>query len=167
MNRAQLLILKNELDTDPLSRGYSAMTTQQKLDSVNAVDRNSPRTIKTDQVLEYMTTKANNPGSGNESVVSLLKEAAELGTVQGVVVTDTQRSACTMILEAVRYGRDVDFDVEDTVIVASFQAARDAGVFTTGMLSDIRDLATIQISRVQELGLPTATYRDIEVAEVL
>ena len=35
MNKAQLVILKNEITTDPLTRGYSGMTDQEIADDVN------------------------------------------------------------------------------------------------------------------------------------
>lgn len=42
-----LQVLKNEIDTDPLARGYSGMTDQQVADSLNTVDRTRNRSFMT------------------------------------------------------------------------------------------------------------------------
>ena len=39
MNKAQLEILKNEIDTDPLTRSYSGMTDTQMADDLNTAYR--------------------------------------------------------------------------------------------------------------------------------
>ena len=40
-------VLKNEIDTDPLVRGYAGMTDQQVADSLNTVDRTRNRSVMT------------------------------------------------------------------------------------------------------------------------
>lgn len=40
-------VLKNEIDTDPLTRGYAGMTDQQVADSLNTVDRTRNRSVMT------------------------------------------------------------------------------------------------------------------------
>jgi len=55
MDKAQLLLLKAELSNDPLSRGYSAMTNEQIVASLNEKNRDHNRDSISGQEMFYQT----------------------------------------------------------------------------------------------------------------
>ena len=101
MTDAELLILKDEIDTDPLTRGYSGMTDAQVAADMNLLNRNNNNPVTSSRVAALLITKFSNqpPGTSEASgdttngaagasalfnAWGMLKEMAESQTIRGV-----------------------------------------------------------------------------------
>ncbi len=96
-----LQILADELTNDPLARGYAGMTDSQARDDVNTAYRDAPAAVRVDQVRQYLTTQISGTAANQRSLIDMLREYAEDGTVRGVAGAETgpeaRRSGAQMI----------------------------------------------------------------------
>lgn len=174
-------ILMDEIDADPLTRGYATMSDQEVADSLNVVDRNVPKPVLTNQVLEYLSRQINGTGVNQRAALSMMREFAEKGTVRGAVPTMTagaaRQSAADMIWQMLQYGSvDTVFDVTNANIQAQFTSiGPDSGngpsVLTSAQLTEIQNLASQPVSRGTEIGWwgidgMTVTAEDVRRARV-
>lgn len=159
-----LSILINEIENDPLSRGYAAMTDRQVADSLNMVNRSANRLALVQEVRSYLATELNGTGNNQRSSLDMVREFAEAGTVRGTAptVNPTQslaarRSACQMIWCMLRYGfANEGFLVGNANVRAQFASIGPDGgngpnVLTTAQLTAIAALAAGAVSRGEEL----------------
>lgn len=130
-------ILKTELTTDPLARGYSGMTTDQKITSLNAVDR----TLPVDIVSGAQIYEAIDQGEF-DALVDADKEKVDRITNLGdrIVVADAGRARNTLL--------------------AVFTVG--AGPLTRTALAALKTRA---VSRAEELGIGEVGVGLIENAE--
>lgn len=174
---AEISVLIAELSTDPLGRGYAAMSDEEAADDLNLAYRPGSRIATVQDVQAYLITQINGTGVNQRSVMGLIQEFAELGTVRGVAPTvspvnslDARRSACQMIWYMLRYGMpESGFPVDDTNIQAQFVAIGPDGgngpsVLDANQLTAIAALGTRLLSRSEELGQGMVEARDIRWA---
>jgi hypothetical protein len=155
-------ILGTEVNADPLGLGYSAMTNEQIAASLNTVNRTVPRIATIRDVRTYLSTQINGFGADQRSVLAMVQEFADAGTVRGGAapgnVTAARRSACQMIWTMLRFGFAEDgFQVGNTNIRNQFIAlgpdsGNGVGIFTTAQLTAIAALGEVLVSRAEEIG---------------
>lgn len=61
-------IIKQEIDTDPLSRGYAGMTDKQVTDDMNTIYRSAPGGV--DAMITYMVTENNRTNNGGDTLAT-------------------------------------------------------------------------------------------------
>lgn len=167
-------ILAAEINNDPLSRGYSGLNDQQVADSLNTSDRTVSRISYVGAVRSYLSTQINGTGINQRSVLALLAEFADSGTVRGAVPSvtpstslDARRSAAQMIVFMLRYGSDTEgFLVNDANVESQFVSIGPDGnagpsILSNSQLLDIAALAEESVSRGVEIGWGIATNDDI------
>lgn len=173
MSRIQ--ILKDELTTDPLSRGYAAMTDQQAIDSLNALDRNAP----TDKniILQYMLLERYRTNSGADTKVNYLYGRLQMvcdanvgddvfGSTTNILTQDQKASALTFIR---LLGSDSGFalDLLDSRFTNMLTDIRNAEVFGPVDKNAIQAFSQNKQSRALELGIGRVRLGDVEFARSL
>jgi hypothetical protein len=169
------VVLRNELLTDPLSRGYAAMSDGAAAYDLNTLMRDVRAFVTVDQLRQYLIGQIDGAGVDQRSSLDMIREFAEAGTVRGVAppgmtAGEARQSGCNMIWYMLQYGQpDSRFLVDESDIEAQFLAiGPDAGdgptVLTNGQLLDIQGMATTQVSRAQEIGVGTVSPGDVQKA---
>jgi hypothetical protein len=167
-----ILILKAELATDPLVRGYAAMTDIQAANDLNTNMRTVTKVATVSEVRQYLLTQLSGTGLTQRAVWDMLIEFGNLGTVRGippagVTAIDARRSGARAIMKFLETGNaDEGFLVKNTNIRNQFIALGNDGgngpsIFTSQQLLDIEALAEQQVSRGQELGLGIVTIQNV------
>jgi hypothetical protein len=167
--------LFNEIDTDPLARGYAGMSDAETAIDLNTNLRDVPGTVLVENVFNYLTTQLDGSGLNQRSTYDMIREYAEAGTVRGAAPggsgTVARRSGARMILERLRYGgASAVFQVDNDNIRNQFLAlGADSGngpsVLTNQQLLELDALATRQASRAEEIGFPNPTAQDITTSK--
>lgn len=127
-------ILSDELTNDPLGRGYSGMTDAEAAAALNAADRPSVRPVSNKKYLKWLA------GTRRKKIADAAAVHSS-ATVQGLA-----QMALDMILRA-----DVDYVRGDHEAMLDGLVA--GGVLDADDKGALDDLADIQISRAEELGL--------------
>lgn len=145
-------ILKNELTNDVAGLGYSGKTSQEKADILNI--RNIPKTRS------LMITFRG------------LYETRNLGPVVAPVVLGKIRSRA-------QNGDQVMYDVEkmlysergmdigEPTAKMMIDGYVQAGVFTAAEGNALKAIATVYVTRAEQLGISAVTSEDVDVAEAL
>ena len=162
--------LRDELENDPLGRGYAGMTDAEALESLLTPNRTIAKTVSVDAVRQYLITQINGTGNNQRSAIALVQEFAELGTVRGAAPTVTptaslqaRRSGCQMLWYMLGLADSTAFfPVTDANVVAQFVGIGPDGgtgpsVLTAAQLTAIGALAEQVVSRAEELGFPDLT----------
>ena len=131
--------LKAELDTDPLGRGYSGMTSQQKADDLNTIYRTLPVDVVSGSDIYNAIDQAEFDAlsAGDKEKVDRITSLGDQ-----IVVADAGRARTTLL--------------------AVFTAG--AGPLTRAALATLKTRA---VSRAAELGFGEVGLGFIEIAEAL
>ena len=121
------------------------------------------------QILDYSNAKV---VASRESIPfsEFLEKAANIGVLQKII--DAQISATTSAVHFMNWVNAVQgvvdsFDIDKTAIGAQFDDLVTDGVMTAGERTQLNALADVNISRVNEIGLPDATMIDVRRAKQL
>ncbi len=187
---AQLQILKTEIDTDPLTRGYAGMTDLQIADDMNLFNRAGA--APSSAVFAYLASETNQTGQGSDttatSILGRLQHVAEArpkatqvgneydgddvfdrGTASGHVKVK-EKHAAAMLFALVTSGQSVDVDWTAN----AFDSALDelvgnanAGVMKPGDKTAIVALSQNITTRGRELGLGKVREGHVTQAKAL
>jgi len=161
-------ILSNELSTDPLARGYAAMTDDEVKTDLN-LENITVQFSTVSNVRQYLITQISGLGVNKRSVIDMIREYFEAGTVRGVpvgVAPEARRSAAGMIWFMLGLSDSAaGFPVDDSNVAANFKALGNDGgngpdILSNDQLLEIADLGKRSVSRAQQLGisnLPVST----------
>lgn len=147
-------VLRDELDSDPLSRGYAGMSAAQAAASLMTADRTLVRS----------------------RIVNARAMLAELGptvaaTIIGkLTVASAGNLAIKLALDALQTygdGGGVDIGHPYTQQMLDTLATVEVGVLTTQEAAAVKGMATVTTSRASELNLGAVTPGDIEQARGL
>jgi len=134
---ANIAILKSEIDGDPLGRGYSGMDDAAVAVDINTDYRTKKEPISSAELLAW---------SASDSRLQNIKNAAENGATD-----DLKSLAQAAYLIVTRDGTSLDLNLADRV--AMLDALVSAGVLTAADRLSLDALATVSISRAEELAL--------------
>ena len=140
------LILRAELDDDPLGRDYSAMSDAEVIASINEPNRPAPlRPIPSAELLGWSSAGANTAGAASDKARNQrLADAAASGSPAVAGVAD----AALVLLS-----RDGDLDV--TKYADAIAVLVSGSVLVQAEADELTALATPpEISRASELSLP-------------
>lgn len=129
-----LQVIKDELTTDPLARGYSGMTDAQAADDLNTAYRASTRRVSNAKYLLWIA------GARRKAIGDAAASHAN-ATVQGLA-----QVALDLLLRP-----DIEYDRTDHL--ALLQALQAGGVLSADDVAALDDQADTTISRAAELGL--------------
>lgn len=167
---ADIQVIKTEIDTDPLTRGYAPMTDQQVADDLNTLYRPGP--AAPGALFNYLIhQKAREDASQTPTIIySRLKRAAETDIgpatarvapevffATGKNLTEVRHDACVALLAlADRDGLErlasEDFSAADFEADV-LQPVVDAGVMKPADRDAIKGFSTGTQSRARELGI--------------
>jgi len=134
---ANIAILKSEIDSDPLGRGYSGMDDTAVAVDVNTAYRTKKEPISSAELLAW---------SASDARLQNIKNAAENGATD-----DLKSLAQAAYLIVTRDGTTLDLNLADRVAMLDSLVA--AGVLTAADRTSLDALATVSISRAEELAL--------------
>ena len=134
---ANIAILKSEIDSDPLGRGYSGMDDTAVAVDVNTAYRTKKEPISSAELLAW---------SASDARLQNIKNAAENGATD-----DLKSLAQAAYLIVTRDGTTLDLNLADRVAMLDSLVA--AGVLTDADRTSLDALATVSISRAEELAL--------------
>ena len=134
---ANIAILKSEIDSDPLGRGYSGMDDTAVAVDLNTAYRTKKEPISSAELLAW---------SASDARLQNIKNAAENGATD-----DLKSLAQAAYLIVTRDGTTLDLNLADRVAMLDSLVA--AGVLTAADRTSLDALATVSISRAEELAL--------------
>ena len=141
----RIQVIKTELDTDPLGLGYSGMDDSAAAVSLNEKTRSKLEPISSAELLAW---------SANGARLQSIKSAAESGA------DDTIKSvAQAAYLTITRDDTTLDLNLADRV--ALLDALVSYNVLTADDKASLESLATVAISRGEELGVGIVRAGDV------
>ena len=147
---AKIALLKEELDSDPLGRGYSSMTNDEAAASLNSVDRTRSEIITSAELLAW---------SASSGRLDKLKHAWDSGA------DETARSlAGAAYLMVTRDGTYLDLALPDRIQLLDGLVAY--GILTSGDKDELVAKATVPCSRAEEIGIGSVRAGDIIQARI-
>jgi len=147
---ANIAILKSEIDGDPLSRGYSGMDDAAVAVDINTAYRTKKEPISSAELLAW---------SASDARLQNIKNAAENGATD-----DLKSLAQAAYLIVTRDGTTLDLNLADRVAMLDSLVA--AGVLTADDRSSLDELATVSISRADELAIGKVRPGDVIQARI-
>lgn len=150
-------LLKTELSTDPLTRGYSGMSDQQAADSLNAKDRPGRRPIEALQ--EYCFNTLYNPAGTQKDTSSLWLLAEDVAN--GVAIstatdpnpTDKMKDGGRALCILLKRNPLDDWDFTQATLSTLLSQLVNADAMTTAHKDAIVALSNNQQSRASELSI--------------
>jgi len=134
---ANIAIIKSEIDSDPLGRGYSGMDDTAVAVDLNTAYRTKKEPISSAELLAW---------SASDARLQNIKNAAENGATD-----DLKSLAQAAYLIVTRDNTSLDLNLADRVAMLDSLVA--AGVLTDADRTSLDALATVSISRAEELAL--------------
>ena len=147
---ANIAILKSEIDSDPLGRGYSGMDDTAVAVDVNTAYRTKKKPISSAELLAW---------SASDARLQNIKNAAENGATD-----DLKSLAQAAYLIVTRDGTTLDLNLADRVAMLDSLVA--AGVLTAADRTSLDALATVSISRAEELAIGRVRAGDVIQARI-
>ena len=147
---ANIAILKSEIDSDPLGRGYSGMDDTAVAVDVNTAYRTKKEPISSAELLAW---------SASDARLQNIKTAAENGATD-----DLKSLAQAAYLIVTRDGTTLDLNLADRVAMLDSLVA--AGVLTAADRTSLDALATVSISRAEELAIGRVRAGDVIQARI-
>ena len=147
---ANIAILKSEIDGDPLGRGYSGMDDAAVAVDINTDYRTKKEPISSAELLAW---------SASDSRLQNIKNAAENGATD-----DLKSLAQAAYLIVTRDGTTLDLNLADRVAMLDSLVA--AGVLTADDRTSLDALATVSISRAEELAIGKVRAGDVIQARI-
>ena len=140
--------LKDEITADPLVRGYSSMTDQQVVDSLNVVDR-----LVVDSI-----------------IVGSLGIMREIGPTLGATILDKLEAAATVDSRLKWFMKELNIngiDIGNVVTRATIDALVTAGVLLASEGTSLKGIPEKTVSRASELGFPELSAQEINNARTM
>jgi hypothetical protein len=137
--------LKIELEIDPLNRGYSNMTTEEIITSLNTPNIPRYKSLTSAELLAWAASNRRRKKLVNASLNHVSEDIQNLAEV-AVILLD-------------RDGTQIDLNLPDRVQMVEILVA--AGVLDASDKTDLYALATYNISRNQELNLGEIMNGDV------
>jgi hypothetical protein len=147
---ANIAILKSEIDSDPLGRGYSGMDDTAVAVDLNTAYRTKKEPISSAELLAW---------SASDARLQNIKNAAENGATD-----DLKSLAQAAYLIVTRDGTTLDLNLADRVAMLDSLVA--AGVLTAADRTSLDALATVSISRAEELAIGRVRAGDVIQARI-
>jgi len=147
---ANIAILKSEIDSDPLGRGYSGMDDTAVAVDLNTAYRTKKEPISSAELLAWSASGAR---------LQNIKNAAENGATD-----DLKSLAQAAYLIVTRDGTTLDLNLADRVAMLDSLVA--AGVLTAADRTSLDSLATVSISRAEELSIGRVRAGDVIQARI-
>lgn len=147
---ANIALLKSEIDSDPLGRGYSGMDDTAVAVDVNTAYRTKKEPISSAELLAW---------SASDARLQNIKNAAENGATD-----DLKSLAQAAYLIVTRDGTTLDLNLADRVAMLDSLVA--AGVLTAADRTSLDALATVSISRAEELSIGRVRAGDVIQARI-
>ena len=147
---ANIAILKSEIDSDPLGRGYSGMDDTAVAVDINTAYRTKKDPISSAELLAW---------SASDARLQNIKNAAENGATD-----DLKSLAQAAYLIVTRDGTTLDLNLADRVAMLDSLVA--AGVLTAADRTSLDALATVSISRAEELAIGRVRAGDVIQARI-
>lgn len=147
---ANIAILKSEIDSDPLGRGYSGMDDTAVAVDINTAYRTKKEPISSAELLAW---------SASDARLQNIKNAAENGATD-----DLKSLAQAAYLIVTRDGTTLDLNLADRVAMLDSLVA--AGVLTAADRTSLDALATVSISRADELSIGRVRAGDVIQARI-
>jgi len=147
---ANIAILKSEIDSDPLGRGYSGMDDTAVAVDINTAYRTKKEPISSAELLAW---------SASDARLQNIKDAAENGATD-----DLKSLAQAAYLIVTRDGTTLDLNLADRVAMLDSLVA--AGVLTAADRTSLDSLATVSISRAEELSVGRVRAGDVIQARI-
>ena len=147
---ANIAILKSEIDSDPLGRGYSGMDDTAVAVDLNTAYRTKKEPISSAELLAW---------SASDARLQNIKDAAENGATD-----DLKSLAQAAYLIVTRDGTTLDLNLADRVAMLDSLVA--AGVLTAADRTSLDSLATVSISRAEELSVGRVRAGDVIQARI-
>lgn len=141
--------LKSELTADPLGRGYAGMSDEQAAAALNTRNRAKTCPIPSQELLAW--------AGANNRRRKLLLAAADTSLPADL------RNICEVALLMLQRDQ-VELDTNKSDRTAMLNALVAGGVLTTADRDALFALATKQVSRLDELGLPEVHAGDVAYA---
>jgi len=147
---ANIALLKSEIDSDPLGRGYSGMDDTAVAVDLNTAYRTKKEPISSAELLAW---------SASDARLQNIKNAAENGATD-----DLKSLAQAAYLIVTRDGTTLDLNLADRVAMLDSLVA--AGVLTAADRTSLDALATVSISRAEELAIGRVRAGDVIQARI-
>jgi len=147
---ANIAILKSEIDSDPLGRGYSGMDDTAVAVDLNTAYRTKKEPISSAELLAW---------SASDARLQNIKNAAENGATD-----DLKSLAQAAYLIVTRDGTTLDLNLADRLAMLDSLVA--AGVLTADDRTSLDALATVSISRAEELAIGRVRAGDVIQARI-
>ena len=142
---SKITILKTEIQNDPLAKGYSSMSDQEIVDSINLKNRSKFVEISSQELLAW---------SANNGRLAKIKNAINNGADD--VVKSLAEAAYLLIT---RDDTSLDFNLTDRV--AMLDALVSYAVLIPDDKTSLQALATVSISRAEELDIGLVRAGDV------
>ena len=142
---SKITILKTEIQNDPLAKGYSSMSDQEIVDSINLKNRSKFVEISSQELLAW---------SANNGRLAKIKNAINNGADD--VVKSLAEAAYLLITRD-----DTSLDLNLTDRVAMLDALVSYAVLTPDDKTSLQALATVSISRAEELDIGLVRAGDV------
>ena len=150
---ANVDILREEICSDPLGKGYEAMADSQVADSLNLPDRPGKKPVPATDVRLYVLLNGLFPGIQNLAANG--QNPAQKGTAITILQTIAPNSFDTIRMNLPNV---------HAAVSQMLQTMVDAGVMTDQHRTDMLALGDATISRAQELGLAPVHHLDVAEA---
>jgi hypothetical protein len=147
---ANIALLKSEIDSDPLGRGYSGMDDTAVAVDLNTAYRTKKEPISSAELLAW---------SASDARLQNIKNAAENGATD-----DLKSLAQAAYLIVTRDGTTLDLNLADRLAMLDSLVA--AGVLTADDRTSLDALATVSISRAEELAIGRVRAGDVIQARI-
>lgn len=142
---SKITILKAEIQNDPLAKGYSSMSDQEIVDSINLKNRSKFVEISSQELLAW---------SANNGRLAKIKNAINNGADD--VVKSLAEAAYLLITRD-----DTSLDLNLTDRVAMLDALVSYAVLIPDDKTSLQALATVSISRAEELDIGLVRAGDV------
>ena len=142
---SKITILKTEIQNDPLAKGYSSMSDQEIVDSINLKNRSKFVEISSQELLAW---------SANNGRLAKIKNAINNGADD--VVKSLAEAAYLLITRD-----DTSLDLNLTDRVAMLDALVSYAVLIPDDKTSLQALATVSISRAEELDIGLVRTGDV------
>lgn len=130
-----IALLKDELTSDPIATGYAAMTDNEVAQSLNAKNRTRIEPVNRNDFIRW---------AARHDALNTLEAAASSGN-------PANRSIAKAVLLLVQ--GESNLDLGDAEIMGMIDTLVSNSIFTREQADDLVSLATVSISRAQELGI--------------
>ena len=148
-------VLANELNTDPLARGYAGMTDQQAADDINTEYRTVNYPVFTDGL---------NAAIRESLKWTTYRERSEIQTVANVYDFPAMREFMDLFFST---SETQPLDLQNPYFTWLIDSMESEGSMGTGAANAIRAFGERDVSRGTELGIGTVAEGDVQYARTL